>query len=797
LKNRPIYFCRRNKEEANKSDDVAGPSNLAAAIQTANEVQPEPVNAVQPEPANEELHFDKPPSDISHSIDDGPCQPRLRTYPWTTTGSQRRAFCPEWFCKYKFLEYSCEKDAVFCFVCRMFSHSSQNDEVAFTVTGFRNWKKVLDKICKHSECRLHKECVAQWLACKQTVAQPELRVMRQVGRQAEAEIKNNRGAVETLARIVLLCGRQDLALRGHSEIADAGNNNRGNFLEILDVLKTVSVEVNQCMTRLPLNATYCSKDSQNDLLESCANVIKGKILNSIKTSGMYAIIVDEARDASRTEQMSICIRYVEECFVKERFLGFVHVTDLTAKGLAEVIVRTLNECGLILSCCIAQCYDGASVMAGINNGVQAKVRELTGSACVYVHCYAHRVNLVLVDTCTRIVDVSDFFGLLEATYAFVSVSTIRHERFVSIQKEKGLPVLELSQQSDTRWVCKHKGVKTFMLRFAEICATLEYFAYEGKAKERAEAKGLLLQLKSVLIVFFLHVFDECLSIVHSLSLFLQSKSVQFSQACDLVLATTASLQKMRTDEYFLKIFLSVKDECKKYDIDLEDQEEANDTNTCASKRVKRTSQIPQSLNDSVVLSTLGKRGHREPSLIKSNARMKHCLFEIIDSMCGELDRRFAGNEQLLLTCDTLKPDSSLFLNAEQMNTVIRGYPTIGIESDKLLAEVSVAKEMLTRKQVQSADEVVQTLFDMKLAFPNLIKICQFIFTLPVSSASAERSFSTMKRVKNYLRSTMSDKRLNNLCLLSIEHTLSKQLLDNPSECVDYFAKMKDRRLQLL
>lgn len=97
-------------------------------------------------------------------------------------------------------------------------------------------------------------------------------------------------------------------------------------------------------------------------------------------------------------------------------MGFAHVRDLSAKGLAEAIAKTLHS--LTLCCCIAQCYDGASVMSGVHNGVQAKFRALTGTACMYVHCYAHKVNLVLVDTCTNISEVSEFFRLLEAVIHF-------------------------------------------------------------------------------------------------------------------------------------------------------------------------------------------------------------------------------------------------------------------------------------------------------------------------------------------------------------------------------------------
>ena len=65
----------------------------------------------------------------------------------------------------------------------------------------------------------------------------------------------------------------------------------------------------------------------------------------------------------------------------------------------------------------------------------------------------------------------------------------------------------------------------------------------------------------------------------------------------------------------------------------------------------------------------------------------------------------------------------------------------------------------------------------------------YFLTLPVFSASAEHSFSTMKRVKTNIRSTMSDKRLNNLCLLSIERSLNQEL-ECPKDYVDYFATIK-------
>ncbi len=63
----------------------------------------------------------------------------------------------------------------------------------------------------------------------------------------------------------------------------------------------------------------------------------------------------------------------------------------------------------------------------------------------------------------------------------------------------------------------------------------------------------------------------------------------------------------------------------------------------------------------------------------------------------------------------------------------------------------------------------------KEVFFELFKLCKIAVSIPVSTASCERSFSALKLVKTYLRSTMSDDRLSNLGVLSIESRRAKAL----------------------
>ena len=58
--------------------------------------------------------------------------------------------------------------------------------------------------------------------------------------------------------------------------------------------------------------------------------------------------------------------------------------------------------------------------------------------------------------------------------------------------------------------------------------------------------------------------------------------------------------------------------------------------------------------------------------------------------------------------------------------------------------------------------------NLKEIYPNIYIVIRILLTVPVSTASAERSFSKLKLIKSYLRSTMGQERLSALAVLSIE-----------------------------
>lgn len=80
-------------------------------------------------------------------------------------------------------------------------------------------------------------------------------------------------------------------------------------------------------------------------------------------------------------------------------------------------------------------------------------------------------------------------------------------------------------------------------------------------------------------------------------------------------------------------------------------------------------------------------------------------------------------------------------------------------------------------------------------FPTIRTLLQVLATLPVSVASAERSFSTLRRVKTWLRSRMTEDRLSALCLINVYNKID--ILDQIDHIIDIFASLKNRRLEFV
>ena len=126
----------------------------------------------------------------------------------------------------------------------------------------------------------------------------------------------------------------------------------------------------------------------------------------------FSIIIDECKYVSNFEQLSLCVRYSIGSRSTERFVKFVHLSDgtYTSQDIVNGVEQLVPEI-VALGCTLTELgANGASVMSGEWGGVQALLKK-TYPLLVYVHCVAHRLNLVVVkslkETCKEVLILVD------------------------------------------------------------------------------------------------------------------------------------------------------------------------------------------------------------------------------------------------------------------------------------------------------------------------------------------------------------------------------------------------------
>ncbi|KAL4639681.1 hypothetical protein ACB092_03G235900 [Castanea dentata] len=300
----------------------------------------------------------------------GPYQPRFKKFLKSKKG---RSFQGSWYEDDRFkpwLEYSPKKDAAFCLLCFLFhkptGHDGQN---AFTVNGFKNWKKVRNgESCSfslHMGKDLNSTHRFAHKACQDLMNQSQ-HIDRVVGNFTSEQIVNNRVRLKASIDVVRHLALQAIAFRGRDE--SSTSTNRGNFLTTLDLMVSYNNNVVEIMAKAPKNATYTSPQIQKEILHVISTRVKKAIREEIGDA-KFCILVDEARDESMKEQMAVVLRFVDTTgFVRERFYGIVHVVDTAAVTLKKEIYYLLSNQCLDIQNIRGQGYDGASNMRDLETG---------------------------------------------------------------------------------------------------------------------------------------------------------------------------------------------------------------------------------------------------------------------------------------------------------------------------------------------------------------------------------------------------------------------------------------------
>lgn len=176
---------------------------------------------------------------------------------------------------------------------------------------------------------------------------------------------------------------------------------------------------------------------------------------------------------------------------------------------------------------------------------------------------------------------------------------------------------------------------------------------------------------------------------------------------------------------------------------------------------------------------------------------------IIDRILGELDSRFKGLGTFryvgLLNSSKFKMFDQTF--PKDLLQSLKAIFGESFDIVKLTNELKVifSKEEFASKKV---NEIIMAILndEMDDVFSESLKLSKLILTLPSTTATVERSFSILRRVKNYMRSTMGEERLFYLMLMAVEGEFLNNMMKRSSfydELIDDYSNSANRRIPLL
>ena len=341
---------------------------------------------------------------------------------------------------------------------------------------------------------------------------------------------------------------------------------------------------------------------------------------------------------------------------------------------------------------------------------------------------------------------------------------------------KHVASLTVKSLSNTRWESRIKSVTAIRYQATELRLDLSDLRHisDIEPKDKSDVKKLFDALGSFEFLLGMVIWHDILFAVNKVSKKLQSPVMCIDSTLKQIQGIMEYFEKYRNDGFSSSLTIA--------------KGIATEMGVEASFPVKSRAVRKKQFDES---------NCQEEIIEAERAFEVKYFFVLVDMAITSLKTRF---EELmvfkdifgfLLSSSTLKSLTDIELRecCTKFADTFSHDGSSDVEVHDLISELKIMKFTLP-DGILSAMEIFNHVRDVD-CYPNVSIAYQILCTVPVTVASAERSFAKLKLLKNYLRSVMPQERLNGLAILCIE----KKMLDeiNIDTIIDDFASAKVRR----
>ena len=593
----------------------------------------------------------------------------------------------------------------------------------------------------------------------------DISIMQRLLPDIDDVVADNRDYLTYIFKYVRWFVINELAMRGHNEHDDEDEQElrQGNWKSFITLQLETNADFKDIhikMKQKRFATDYTSKTIVNEIIRVMASECRLKIYEEIKKTGCFSALIDESKDKGKREELAFAVRYYFEGRVIERFVALVMLTEFDAESITTATKKMIdnvqnNSDSAVM---ISLGADGASVMSGEFSGVAQRLRSTYFAWLLYIHCTAHRLNLVVNDLIKSSIVATDVMSFINSLYVLLNLAKVRsvYEQLFKEMNPKA-QIKHITQQIEIRWACKFQGVDLIVNHVLVVVGTLVRVVNADKGsfdpKHVETAAGLYHKLLSGTLIVSLVTQQSYFGKLYYLSMKLQAERINWTDVM-YEMKRTRRLFESITDDSILN---TAQELCVKLNIDLSFTLPIHNTRsaTATTAQPDRVNQTVKTLNQ-YIKQTLAK---------EFDVRFND---ELMDVMCN------------LCTFDAGDPD---YMDDNMLENFADHFSCIEINKSLLKMEIEMTKEDFENGIPINPDRATY-----------LMKLITVKNTIATSTASVERAFSSMNRVCTKLRSTIIPERLSDLLCLSLNRDITSK--QDVNKLIDIWAAMKNRRVLL-
>ena len=454
----------------------------------------------------------------------------------------------------------------------------------------------------------------------------------------------------------------------------------------------------------------------------------------------------------------------------EHFLDIIPLTKADAKTIYTTLVDVLRVKDIPLSKLVGMGFDGAATLSGKRNGVQSLLKKNSPHA-LYVHCHCHLLQLACVQASNHTPGIKHVYTTLTTLWKYFHYSPKRTERQKAVQCVLDLPELKVIKPSDTRWLAHERCVKAVKESYSAIVHALNDIYDETHEPEALGISKALCKKSSIAAIYLL---DYVLPQVAKLSKTLQAEKLDLTVVSALVESVLHSLDDalLPTANWVLEL------------IDAHDQLDDATGNKATPDDI---SSFQKNVAESFVADLKNNISSRFASQDVVSAFSVFNPQKIPDVSSSHLASYGEDSIDVLMN----------HYGAEKPAHIVQGeeFMKPPLITSEVHTEWKTFRCFLSKKPEEDMKAQLRELArnDMLVTmFLNLSALSNVCLSIPVTTASVERSFSQMKLIKTRLRNRIGEKSLSYLMKIAIESPA--KLTDEDLENIIDVWKRQPRRI---